>query len=399
MAQLNTRIVLRNDSHANWNDQILLKGEVGLDFLENGKVKMKVGDGVKPWNELEYFGGENSLLGDENSIVITENQISIKGFADALPGSYLTKDADGAIAWIVPEVTAEKVEEAIKELEEKVYTKEEIDKLVSSVYHFKGSVDNYSDLPTDPAIGDVYNIINADSSNNIAAGDNVAWDGEKWDKLGGLVDLSNYATIEQTEELIKDIAASVEYNKYEVFSKPEGTLVRITEDEVRIMCPADTDWVFQSSGENANPNSYYVGLKIYAPNADIYGFKEEVGETIVDQTMYRFEDNEFAGIDENGRKYSIIWLPVAVYDSVAGQWVYYGANSTSKRYIGWSYSVEWYDINDKIVASDSVKINLSNESCHNFNKPYYVGSINVNTLVQSENEFLILYGGSATDNI
>ena len=115
--------------------------------------------------------------------------------------------------------------------------------------------------------------------------------------------------------------------------------------------------------------------------------------------MYRFEGNDFAGIDKNGRKYSIIWLPVAVYDSVAGQWVYYGANSTTKRFIGWSYSVEWYDINDEIVASDSVKINLSNESCHNFNKPYYIGSINVNTLVQNENEFLILYGGSATDNI
>ena len=37
MAQLNTRIVLRNDSTAKWlegKNQVLLKGEVGIEFLE-----------------------------------------------------------------------------------------------------------------------------------------------------------------------------------------------------------------------------------------------------------------------------------------------------------------------------------------------------------------------------
>ena len=60
---LNTRIVLRNDSTANWlsNDtQVLLKGEVGIEFLENGKVKMKIGDGTNPWSALPYFGGEDA---------------------------------------------------------------------------------------------------------------------------------------------------------------------------------------------------------------------------------------------------------------------------------------------------------------------------------------------------
>lgn len=61
MAQLNTRIVLRNDSTANWlsaSSQVLLKGEVGIEFLESGKVKVKIGDGVKTWEELEYFGSD-----------------------------------------------------------------------------------------------------------------------------------------------------------------------------------------------------------------------------------------------------------------------------------------------------------------------------------------------------
>ena len=63
MAELRTRIVLRNDSTANWldnEDAILLKGEVGVEFQANGKVKMKIGEGTKTWAELPYFGGEDA---------------------------------------------------------------------------------------------------------------------------------------------------------------------------------------------------------------------------------------------------------------------------------------------------------------------------------------------------
>lgn len=63
MAQLNTRIILRNDSSANWltnESQVLLKGEVGIEFLESGKVKMKVGDGTTAWSALPYFGGDET---------------------------------------------------------------------------------------------------------------------------------------------------------------------------------------------------------------------------------------------------------------------------------------------------------------------------------------------------
>lgn len=63
MAELTTRIIIKNDSSANWltnKSHILLKGETAYEFLDNGKVKMKVGDGVKTWEELDYFGGEES---------------------------------------------------------------------------------------------------------------------------------------------------------------------------------------------------------------------------------------------------------------------------------------------------------------------------------------------------
>lgn len=62
MAELVTRIVIRNDSTANWlanESVVLLKGETGYEFLSNGKVRTKVGDGVKTWAELDYSNLSN----------------------------------------------------------------------------------------------------------------------------------------------------------------------------------------------------------------------------------------------------------------------------------------------------------------------------------------------------
>lgn len=60
MATLNTRIVLRNDSSANWltyETKVLLKGEVGVEYLEDGTPRFKIGDGTKTWAELPYYEG------------------------------------------------------------------------------------------------------------------------------------------------------------------------------------------------------------------------------------------------------------------------------------------------------------------------------------------------------
>ena len=67
-------------------------------------------------------------------------------------------------------------------------TKQYVDSAVASVYKYRGSVDTQASLPSsDQTIGDVYNVEDT--------GDNFAWDGTKWDKLAGTVDLSSYLTI------------------------------------------------------------------------------------------------------------------------------------------------------------------------------------------------------------
>lgn len=177
------------------------------------------------------------------------------------------------------------------------------------------------------------------------------------------------------EELTSDMdvfAHSYEKIKYEISHKPYGTLVNNRDNEIRVMCPANTEWTLQPSGDGADKTAYYIGFKAYAPSDDVMSFKEDLAEIISDTTMYYFENNSFAGIDDNGRKYSIVWLPVAKYDETSDTWTYYGDNSSVEKYIGWYYSVEWYNANGVLIASDCIRINLSNEKCHTAIKPSYI---------------------------
>ena len=64
---------------------------------------------------------------------------------------------------------------------------------MASALTYKGSKDTYAELPASGnKVGDVRNIVNADPTHGVKAGDNVAWDGTDWDVLGGVADLSAY---------------------------------------------------------------------------------------------------------------------------------------------------------------------------------------------------------------
>ena len=176
------------------------------------------------------------------------------------------------------------------------------------------------------------------------------------------------------EQIEKAIDKKYQKVAYEVVGKPAKSIVDYREKEIRLLCAADTEWTFQNSGANANKNYYYFGLKAYAPD-DAVSFKEDSKEHIEDDTMFYFEDNDFAGIDEFGRKYSIIWLPAAAYDSVGDVWNYYGSKSSKDKYVGWYYTVEWYNAEGVVISSDTIRINLTNEDCHRVVEPFYIGQV------------------------
>lgn len=177
------------------------------------------------------------------------------------------------------------------------------------------------------------------------------------------------------EAAIEDkVDKSYEKSMYEISHKPAGTIVDYRDKEIRVMCPVDTKWVKQEVGTNGNANMYYMGFKAYAPD-DAVSFKEDDQAVIEDSTMYYFENNDFAGVDENGRKYSIVWLALASYDETSDTWTYFGAKSTTDKYVGWYYSVEWYNADGMMIASDCIRINLSNEDCHATIRPFYMSEV------------------------
>lgn len=62
---LNTRIILRNDTSANWAsaNPVLLKGEVAISIDLN---RVKIGDGTKTWSQLDYL--DASILDKLNEL-------------------------------------------------------------------------------------------------------------------------------------------------------------------------------------------------------------------------------------------------------------------------------------------------------------------------------------------
>lgn len=135
MAQLNTRIVLRNDVYTAWesSNPVLLKGEIGVEFnpgtpTQQGSldyaVKIKIGDGVNAWNDLPYFGGDSEII--ENVIQEVTNIVNVLG----------DDKTDGSVIYRIGTLEAEvankadkaEVEQALGGKADKTYVDDELAK-------------------------------------------------------------------------------------------------------------------------------------------------------------------------------------------------------------------------------------------------------------------------------
>lgn len=198
----------------------------------------------------------------------------------------------------------------------------------------------------------------------------------------------NLATVEsdgamsKADKKILDAVPYVyEARKYEIADVPAGTLVKYSDDEIRIMCPANAQFVKQAVGVGGDANSYYLTFKTYVPNDSVAGYIEHLGDKVDSEILTTFST------DAHGRRYQATWLALAKYDEATGTWTYYGKSSSENKYIGWDYRIDWYDANNVMIASDCVRINLSNEDCHHNAKPYYMVNYataeEVNTIKES----------------
>lgn len=121
--ELKTKILLRNDIASNWTstNPVLGKGEIGIERDTN---KIKIGDGVKTWSQLDYFSGELKI--DGSSIKYNDaGKLGIAGIENAGPGYTLVSDGDGGVTWSKPsETTVEGLSGLIDALDSRVTTAE-----------------------------------------------------------------------------------------------------------------------------------------------------------------------------------------------------------------------------------------------------------------------------------
>ena len=414
---IKTVFQFRRATTAEWDANKGVVPAAGEPCFDLDLHTLRIGDGNTPYGDLPVIGGVELKVGaDGKSIVLEDNVFRLMGFGAAEVGAQPRKNADGNLEWVVPSTeTVEGLKTTVAGLQSDVTNLQtNVTKITQIVMPAEGETDTLLDrvmsLET-KMDGTGEGTVDAKIDSKLEAFASVLTPED--DKVNTLMELINYvethgkealdmaAEIDALQELVgsasvadqiaaaghmtkteaKDTllskveaAATLQHVKYEISSKPVGTLVNYSDKEIRVMVPADTKFVQQNSGPTAAKNQYYIGFKAYAP-AGAVSFKEDLAEIISDNTMYYFDGNDFAGVDSYGRKYSICWLSVAHYDEATQTWTRYADSSSKEKCLGYYYSVEWYDADGVKIDSDCIRINLTNEECHNTAEPYYMSQV------------------------
>lgn len=399
---IKTVIQLRRATTAEWEQYGHLVPAAGEPCFDIDLNTLKIGDGVKSYAELDAIGGGSTVVvsADGDSLILENGVFKLAGFDAAEVGAQPRVGKDGKLEWYVPTTVD------TTDLESRVKALEDVDvdaKIDAKINEFATKITDGDTVDTFKELVDyaaAHKTEAVDMAADIAKLEGLVGENPVAEQISSAIEKSGHISKTEAEGIFlskegaeafisKDEAkASFEHVKYEVSHKPVGTLVNYSDKEIRVMCPVGTQFELQNSGENADKSVYYIGFKAYAPEGAV-SFKEDLAETISDDEMYYFENNEFAGVDSYGRKYSIVWLPVAKYDEASATWTYYGAASSTEQYAGWYYTVNWYNADGVVIGADQVRINLSNENCHSAIKPYYMSNA-VNTT-----DTIVMDGGGA----
>lgn len=259
------------------------------------------------------------------------------------------------VGWVTKEGDVVIAETDLSEVEAKIATKADAQEVETKLAEKADVTEVETELATKASLEEV------DAKVKAAATDSVASANAYTDKM---------VEAAMGEHLIK---------KYEITDVPEGTIVNYMEHEIRVMCKPDAVFTKQNVGAGGDANSYYMTFKTYFPENAV-GYIEHLNGQADEEILTSFSTDEY------GKKYQPTWLALAKYDEATGTWNYYGKSSEANKYIGWDYQIDWYNADGVMIASDSVRINLSNENCHSVIEPYYVNKMmaEVETMVEEK---------------
>ena len=138
-------------------------------------------------------------------VYVKENKTAyiLKGFDPDGSNRVWETVATGKVVDIINSLESDRTDAALSAAQGKAL-KTLVDELKASVaaaLDYKGTKDTYDALPSEGnKKGDVWNVVAAHEGTPACT--NYAWDGAKWDPLGGTVDLSGYYTKSQVDDAI-----------------------------------------------------------------------------------------------------------------------------------------------------------------------------------------------------
>ena len=251
---------------------------------------------------------------------VEENLGKAEEKIDSINETLYGTEGEGAVEGLVDKVAT--LEGEVTDLWEAVddtYTKAQVDGLVSSVFHYRGSKPSFEELPTPlyNKIGDVWQV-----------GDKEwAWNGQEWIELGFTIDLSAYATKQYVDGEVKKAQDAVAAHETAVNTKVGEIEQSITNLD------KDIDDLVESLGELESANTTalagvneslaelaaedtkldtrvgtlegYLGTPSESFTSALFPVVETLQETVKGLTSVGGEANQINGIAVNGQKLAV----------------------------------------------------------------------------------------------
>ena len=373
---------------------------------------------IQPDQTLQPVG--STVLGDGKSITVVDGEVQLVGFAEAQPGQQPRIGSTGSIEWYTPDSsTVEGLQQTVGQLQTDVselqsdvstindtlvikanaadvYTKTETDDkiaaAISSTYKPSGSV-TFESLPAASAetLGNVYNVTNAftagegfiadEVGQSYPADTNVAVvevDGQYYyDALSGFVDLTGYLTTTEAAETYATIAQlGNKVDKVSGSSLVQDTLITKLTNLLNIQSVAEGELAVSPEGQLSIlsiSQSQVTGLAdVLADKVDVVAGKGLSTNDFTNELLQKLN-----GI-ETGAEVNVI-------ESISLNSVPLEISSKA--------------VNIPIATTGFLGVVLSSTAENSVtvqpNGAMEVNSINVNKLVQTDGDSLILNGGNA----
>ena len=282
--ELSTRIILRNDTQANWtaNNQILMKGEYGIETDTN---RYKRGNGIDTWDNLKYFSDVDSadyiLL--KQVIKLLQDDAFGKVNDVKVNGESIVKDKVANFNLGVLIISDSSVEYGTEENFANNITLHKIAK-----------TGDYLDLKNRPNVVD--NLNSTSGQDLLSAGQGNAL----YNMIKNIQKSKSFATYQEMVAALNSYDKTVFYEGLNVWiatlNVPDFWIYSVEEDSVEYNYTSDADLITDINENGIIQIGYYKLAKLETQKVDLsdYYTKTQVNEFISGL------DNRLKNIEEDG---------------------------------------------------------------------------------------------------